>query len=250
MHPKISPEILDTLDDLAWKEGYSKIFAKVPATVRDLFLVRGYVGEARIPRFFRGRTDGWFMAKYFDPARGEAATVHGDVLAAAEERAGDGSPCPLAPGFSCSPATPADAPAIAALYREVFETYPFPIHDPGYIARTMEGDYRYYWIRADGRIVAVSSIELDRDALAVEMSDFATHPDYRGCGLAGALLGLMERDIQKEGMQTAFTIARAASHPVNITFARAGYAYGGTLVNNTQICGSFESMNVWYKPLL
>jgi hypothetical protein len=36
---------------------------------------------------------------------------------------------------------------------------------------------------------------------------------------------------------------------MNITFARAGYRYAGTLVNNTQICGQLESMNVWYKPL-
>ncbi|RXE57110.1 hypothetical protein ABH15_03005 [Methanoculleus taiwanensis] len=243
------PGLLDTLDDLARMEDYSKIFAKVPASSRDLFLIRGYVAEACIPGFFRGRIDGYFMAKYFASARSVAMTAYDDVLSAAEERGGDASPCPLPPAFSCSSATPADAPAIAALYREVFETYPFPIHDPDYIARTMEGEFRYYCVRACGRIVAVSSVEMDRDALAVEMSDFATHPDYRGCGLAGALLGLMERDMQEEGMLTAFTIARAASYPVNITFARAGYAYGGTLVNNTQICGSFESMNVWYKPL-
>jgi hypothetical protein len=38
-------------------------------------------------------------------------------------------------------------------------------------------------------------------------------------------------------------------YPVNITFARAGYLYGETLLNNTNICGSFESMNVWYSKL-
>jgi beta-lysine N6-acetyltransferase len=36
---------------------------------------------------------------------------------------------------------------------------------------------------------------------------------------------------------------------MNKTFAALGYRYGGTLVNNTQICGDLESMNVWHKPL-
>jgi hypothetical protein len=44
-----------------------------------------------------------------------------------------------------------------------------------------------------------------------------------------------------------YTIARAISVGMNITFARCGYDFGGTLVNNTQIAGRIESMNVWYK---
>ena len=36
---------------------------------------------------------------------------------------------------------------------------------------------------------------------------------------------------------------------MNITFAKHGYHYAGTLNNNTNICGRIESMNVWYKSL-
>jgi hypothetical protein len=36
---------------------------------------------------------------------------------------------------------------------------------------------------------------------------------------------------------------------MNFVFAGAGYAFGGTLVNNTGISGRLESMNVWYRPL-
>jgi hypothetical protein len=50
-------------------------------------------------------------------------------------------------------------------------------------------------------------------------------------------------------MRIAYTIARSLSYPVNSLFSRAGYSFGGTLVKNTNICGSFESMNVWYKAL-
>ncbi|HOM70936.1 MAG TPA: putative beta-lysine N-acetyltransferase, partial [Armatimonadota bacterium] len=50
-------------------------------------------------------------------------------------------------------------------------------------------------------------------------------------------------------MKTAYTIARSLSYGMNITFAKQGYQYAGTLTNNTNICGHMESMNVWYKHL-
>ncbi len=33
----------------------------------------------------------------------------------------------------------------------------------------------------------------------------------------------------------------------NISFAKCGYQLGGTLINNTRISGSIESMNRWHK---
>jgi len=36
---------------------------------------------------------------------------------------------------------------------------------------------------------------------------------------------------------------------MNITFARNNYSFAGTLINNTNISGQIESMNVWYKAL-
>jgi hypothetical protein len=36
---------------------------------------------------------------------------------------------------------------------------------------------------------------------------------------------------------------------MNSTFASAGYLFGGMLPNNTNISGSMESMNIWYKKL-
>jgi hypothetical protein len=50
-------------------------------------------------------------------------------------------------------------------------------------------------------------------------------------------------------MQTLFSIARALSPAINITFGDAGYTFGGTLINNTNISGRIESMNIWYKQL-
>ena len=59
----------------------------------------------------------------------------------------------------------------------------------------------------------------------------------------------MEENMKTAGFVTLYTIARAASIGINATFAKCGYTFAGTLINNTQISGRIESMNVWYKNL-
>ena len=113
----------------------------------------------------------------------------------------------------------------------------------------MDSHIQYFYVADDEKIIAVSSAEMDASAENVEMTDFATLPDYRGKGLAQWLLGYMEEQMARRGIRTAYTIARALSAGMNVTFARGGYEYGGTLTNNTNICGAIESMNVWYKSL-
>ena len=243
------PGILDDLDLLAEAEGYSKIFAKVPASALPLFLARGYAVEARVPGFFRGREEGCFAAKFLDPERRRERGDPAAILAAARS-AGERSPPALPPGWTSAAAAEDDAADLAALYGEVFATYPFPIDDPCYLRETMAGDYRYFLVRTDdGTIAAASSAEVYPDDGNVEMTDFAVRPDFRGRNLSLLLLARMEEEMREAGLKTAFTIARALSYPINATFARAGYAWGGTLVNNTNICGGFESMNVWYRAL-
>ncbi len=91
---------------------------------------------------------------------------------------------------------------------------------------------------------------MDPSSRSAEMTDFATLPDYRGFSLASHLLSEMEQNIVDEGIETGFTIARAASIGMNVTFAKGGYEYSGRLRNNTNISGDIESMNVWYKKLV
>jgi beta-lysine N6-acetyltransferase len=249
--PSDIPDIIRYADDLARKEGHSKIFVKVPEASEEVFAGDGYIPEARVPFFFNGTEPAVFMGKYLDPARKEArdATVIADVLSAAFGYAGERSIPGLPDGFSLMHAHTGDAKEIAALYRSVFSTYPFPIFDPDYIVTTMQGQIRYYIIRKSHHLAAAASCEIDAENKNIEVTDFATDPQFRGKGFAGALLYAMEADMKKEGIVLAYTIARALSRPINATFAGAGYQYGGLLLNNTNICGSMESMNVWYKRL-
>jgi putative beta-lysine N-acetyltransferase len=249
LEPGSAQSSLEKAEALAGEHCYAKIVAKVPASAMEYFAEKGYVVEAVVPGFFKGREDGYFVARYLDPERREVPDIRiienvlGTALSLSRERRS--SPPPGE--FEIRPAGAGDAPALADLYKRIFETYPFPIHDPGYIEETMKTHIRYYCAVREGRMVAASSAETDRGTGSVEMTDFATHQTCRGIGLCSMLLERMEGNIQLEGIHTAYTIARAAVYPINITFAHAGYQYGGTLFRNTNICGSFESMNVWYK---
>jgi putative beta-lysine N-acetyltransferase len=243
--------ILPRLDDLAHAHNYSKIFAKVPASAGQAFAQAGYTLEATVPGLFRGREDGLFISRFVDAsrARDQRDAAHEVVLRTAQDKSGICAERPLQPGFHWRLCDPSDAPAMAAVYRQVFESYPFPIDDPHYLRETMASHVVYFGVWRHGDLVALSSAETDPAACNAEMTDFATLPAAQGAGLGAFLLARMEETMRQHGIITAYTIARALSHGMNITFARLGYTYAGRLINNTQIAGSLESMNVWYKAL-
>lgn len=271
--PEDMPEILDEMEALAREKGYGKLFVKTRGRFRDDLLDRGYMPEAMVPQFYGPEEDGLFMGKFLDSHRAREASrerVEEVLKAAGEERlaaaerdaseagapgsgleeAGGGMELKApAPGLTVREATPEDAPALAACYQAVFDSYPFPIHDPAHLRSEQEAGTRYFTVWEDGSLVAASSMEPGGAPGAVEMTDFATLPSQRGKGLATHLLALMDRRATEAGERVAYTIARAVSFGMNITFARRGYIFGGTLVNNTQISGAIESMNIWYKVL-
>ncbi len=245
------PDIIWFAEDISSKEGYSKIFVKVPESSTELFTRAGYITEATVPLFYNGEETGMFMAKYSDPGRKEVidTPILEDVLTGAMSHAGKKKTHVLPDGFTLRCAIQEDAGDIAALFHVVFATYPFPISNPDYIRQSMNGHVRYFVIKKGDMLAAVASCEIDVKNRTVEMTDFATDPLFRGHGFAGILLNAMENEMRKEGLILAYTIARSISLPMNSTFASAGYLFGGMLPNNTNISGSMESMNVWYKRL-
>ena len=243
------PGLLDKLDKLAATNNYSKIFAKVPEAQRDTFVKNGYQVEASIFGLFNGKEQGFFLGKYPISERGieQKPDLVSDILEKAKSKQGLVSGVGLS-GCQCRPLFADDMEDAAELYRIVFASYPFPIHDPDYLRSTMD-HIAYYGVWSEERLVALSSAEIDYENANAEMTDFATHPDYQGKGLASFLLARMETDMKDRQIITLYTIARAYSYGMNITFAKNGYSFCGTLTNNTQISGDLESMNVWYKLL-
>lgn len=251
-------ETLDQLDALVAREGYGKVVVKARAPHRAAFEDRGYRLEATVPGFFGRDQPALFLGKFIDAARAvdARADVVRQVLSTARGAASGRTDPTLAEARATLPGGwvirepgSEEAPSLASFYGTVFRSYPFPIDDPEHIRAAMSGGTRFFAVVEGDRLVAASSMEPGGAPRVVEMTDFATLSDHRGSGLATHLLGHMDAEAEAAGVRVAFTIARATSFGMNITFARRGYEYGGTLVNNTQISGGIESMNVWFKPL-
>ncbi len=244
------PDIVGKVCELGRQNGYTKLFAKVPAEAGPHFAQWGFVDEARVPNMYKGKSAGLFMCKYMDKGRSVLRDIkrRSEVLHCADKMSQEKTKAIHT--NKVDRLRTDDVFALAKLYSEVFETYPFPIHDPSYIRRSMmSSDTIFFGIRSGDELVAAASAELDIEWQCVEMTDFATTTKYRGNGAATSLLAYMERTLKERAFKTFYTIARAGSFGMNVVFSRNGYSLGGTLHNNTQIAGKLESMNVWYKQV-
>ncbi len=249
--PVNSRDLLYELETLARKNRYGKIFAKIPADEWRAFEESDFQIEAVIPGLYKGIIDGLFVAKFFHATRRQELNPdildrvrHWTQTASANFKKHDSRKLP-----EISTCRPSDAPEMSALYKQVFQTYPFPIGDPAYLQHMMNAGVPYYAIRESGRIAALAAAEIDGDHQNAEMTDFATLPKWRGQGFAGVLLNHMERSAGERGIKTVYTIARAASTGMNAVFQNRGYRYSGLLINNSQICGAIQSMTIWHKHL-
>jgi putative beta-lysine N-acetyltransferase len=245
-------EIVPQIENLAKKRHYGKIFCKVPEWARDQFENHHYLLKASIPRFYQGKENVYFMTKFLNPKRRLLTTEDKNKIQTniklAKVKAAK-SPPKTSLRYQIRKLRERHVEALSHLYKAVYESYPFPITEAVYLRQTMQSHVDYFGIFIDKSLIAASSAEKDVDASNAEMTDFATLPHFRGKGLATTLLVGMENEMKNQNIRTLFTIARSLSPGMNITFARCGYQYSGTLINNTQIFGHIESMNIWYKHI-
>lgn len=252
LHLSDYPFIINEIKELAEKYNYSKIFAKVHSSARNGFIEAGFEQEASIPDFYGCGSPVYFMSLFRSPKRKEYAnySLLSEIIEQSKKWKQESTSPQLPSGWRSFKCTTDDINEMVKIYKEIFPTYPFPIHDPIFIKSTMKSGVFYYGIRDNNnQLIALSSADTDSSTLSAEMTDFATLTSARGnhCGLH--LLSKMDEEMQKEGIKTAFTIARSASYGMNKVFKQRGYQYGGSLIKNTNISGSMEDMNVWYKQL-
>lgn len=247
-----SKEVISKVLSITEKNNYGKIVAKIPETAKSEFLERGFEVEGKIVNFYNGLSDAVFVSHFRDKALlyESNAYVCNEVLENSRKKKIITKIMPLKDNFTLRRCKTDDLKGMADVYRRVFSTYPFPIHEPEYLKKTMDDSVIYYGIFDGDTIAVLSSAEIDFNYENAEMTDFATLPEYRGHGFANHLLDKMHSEAKKIGLKTLYTIARSVSHGMNITFARLGYKFGGRLRNNTNISGNIESMNIWYRGLV
>lgn len=240
-----STSTVDIVEVLSRKQGYSKIVAKIPESRLELFESKKFEKEGKIESSSYERY--YFVAKYLSENRKHVANLDEikDVIDTAlscgqKEESSD---------YTIRELTEKDIDQQIEIYKQVFKSYPFPIYEKDFIVETMNDNVTYYGVFDGDTMIATSSADVDKKTGCAEMTDFATLPDHRGKGFAVTLLKKMEEDLISKGITSFFTIARSVSYGMNKTFARCGYAFSGTLFNNTNINGEIESMNVWYKVI-
>jgi putative beta-lysine N-acetyltransferase len=247
------PGLVSELIKIALEKKYSKIFAKVPDWAAPEFDAFGFVKEAEIPDFFNAGHNGLFYAKYLFSERQVQSRKDRrfiqQIITLANEKKKKGLIAKKNSQFVLAKLSEPHTNELSSLYGTVFKTYPFPIFDKNYLISAMSGNTDFYGVYHSNTLVAAASTEKDPVHKTAEMTDFATLPDFRGNNLALLLLREMEAHMRLAKYNTLYTIARSMSPGMNITFAKNGYEYAGTLKNNTNISGNIESMNVWYKHL-
>lgn len=243
--------IIMLLDDIAKKNHYDKIVLKLPKGACVAFQDNGYVCEAKIPKYYCGGETCCFLSKFLSEERSQTNNfLECETIISAAKLKSETTLNPLSTHYSIVKMDELKTHEMADLYKAVFKTYPFPIFDPSYILSTMKTHVIYFGVYYMGELVALSSSEVNGALKNAEMTDFAVKPSHRGRQLSKHLLVKMEKQMSAMGIKTLYTIARAKSMPMNCTFSALGYIFGGTLINNTQISGQIESMNVWFKTKL
>ena len=241
---------LDKIEELVNSNGYSKIFCKIPKRTAPVFFANGYLLEAYIPKFYSKQEDVFFVSKFLNSDR--LLNIEKSQLLSLNKLLSNRPKRKTKKdekGYKARRLDNTDVDQITQIYRDVFVSYPFPIHNPGYIHKTMAENIQYYGVEKDGKLVALSSAEIDSKGKNAEMTDFATNFSHHGNNLSSLLLEVMEKAMKKQGIKTLYTIARLNSIPMNKTFLRFGYEYSGTLMKNTNIAGKIESMNVYFKHI-
>lgn len=238
---------------LAWlseANDFDKIFVKAKKDDFQIFLSHGYLMEGVLRYYFEGN-DAYVLSRFSSSARAsssdllEEAKLIEDLIYHSEP----GDIRSMDQDINIIRATEEHIPLLAAIYRSVFETYPSPLTNPDYIKSTMDRNLIYRMAVRGDSALAVASADMDSKHSNAEMTDCATVPEAQGKGLMQHLLTYLEQDLKDEGIITAYTLARGMSVGMNRSFFKLGYEFSGRLINNCDIFGHFEDMNIWVKRL-
>lgn len=250
LNPKDLPALFSNFKLLISKNNYSKIIAKVPDKYKKTFLEKGYTEEATVPNFYGGKENMTFLAIYprKDRKIDKQKLITQKILKVALKKSKI-KEVKLNKQLTFRKLSEEFIPQITKVYDKVFDTYPFPIFEEDYILETMKNNVIYLGVFNNKDLVGISSCEINYQKSYVEMTDFAILEKFRGKQIALYLLKMMEINMKNIGIKKAYTMARALSYGMNITFSKMGYEFSGTVVNNANIYGGIESLNIWHKDL-
>lgn len=245
----ITKEKADYLVNYASSKKLGKIICICTIESVETFLNKGFVKEALIKGFFNGK-DGFYLSFFVNEDRAlsnniekedsilKECSLHKECIENTNKK-----------DFLIRNAIESDIPQLIKVFNKVFSTYPTPISDTEYIKRMMTTNVLYKVAEMDGDIVGVASADMDKLNLNAEITDCATLTEFRGNGIMSGLIYYLEYDLKQKDYHTLYSICRALNPGINFVLSKHRYTYSGKLINNCNICGGYENMNVWVKEL-
>ncbi|MFT5737120.1 MAG: putative beta-lysine N-acetyltransferase [Maribacter sp.] len=245
--------IIAKMNSLAEKNRYNKIVSRVPEDAKQIFQSNGYVVEAKIPGLYNGERTGYFLADYLEKGRGfyteqELKTRESvKTIALAANGSPEDAYFKLPSTLKVRKLDKNDFVAMVSLHEKAFKSYPFPINKAAYLLELVERNHEFYGLFKEEELLVSAILKMNKKDSNVEIVDFATHPDYKGQNLSYYIVQKIKRNIDQSDYKTIYSLVRATSYGLNITYSKHGFLFGGTLLNNTVIKDNLESMNVWYS---
>lgn len=245
--------LIDHIRWLAEKNKFDKIIVMASKQTWQDFLCHGYVLEAYLKYFLKGE-DAFVVSKFRSQERLTSSYLSKEILLIEEILQREPKPRvvqkKLPKGFKVRLADFDDVPELINLYKQIFKTYPSPLIYRDYLESVLIKESLFaVCTDANNDIIAAASADLNKANLAAELTDCATSPAARGKGLMTAILAFLEDELRYRKYICSYTMARARSYGMNCVFYDMNYEFMGRLVNNCDIYGAFEDMNIWVKKL-
>lgn len=235
---------------LAEANNFDKIIFTPTERDWQIFLTHGYVLEAIIKYYNQGK-NAYVMSKFRSQERLNSAPLMDEILLV--EKLMSAPPKfetrPLEKEYNCRLAVKKDISELSKLYKEIFESYPCPLAHEEYLDTVFQKMNIFVVITYNEKIVSAASAELNPALKAAELTDCATLKSYRGLGLMSIILEKLQQELLSRDYICGYTMARARSFGMNMVFYNLGYEFMGRLINNCDIYGAYEDMNIWVRDL-
>jgi len=241
-------DMVKFLDNLAQKNEFGKVFIKARPDDWEKLLPYGFVLEGVFKYYFNGE-HAYCLSKFYTQERRVSMSFdkETEIMEVVSKVNPETDRPKLDPDFHLREAREGDIPEISALYKRVFKTYPLPLNQPQYVEQLMDDDYLFMVITHGDKIISSASADINYKLSNAEITDCASMPEYRGKGLMFTIIAAMEEELNDRGIESLYSLARALSPGINTVFKKLGYTFTGRLINNCNIFGNFEDMNLWVK---
>ncbi len=243
---------IKNLKHIADEKGYSKILGRIPEGAKAHFESKGYGVEAEVPGMFHGVKPGFFISDFPNRQRAhcdayELRTLQSiKSIAFAAKKPSEDPHLRLPSHYDIRALDPCDIPIMVDLHKKVFSTYSIPISEADYLLKMTTKDFKFFGLFHHKALLITAILKINEKESNIEIVDFATHPDFKGQNLSYYLVQKIKKYGFENDYKHIYSLVRATSYGLNITFSKHGFMLGGTLLNNTVIRGHLESMNVWY----